>query len=94
MGADRTLIQVKVRCGLGRVGVLGRLYGNSRGMSANGVRTRKAPCEHIFSALPPKADVASLDQSAFAVLAASCRASFEVDELNEQTRHQWWLAPA
>jgi hypothetical protein len=35
MGADRTLIQVKVRCGLGRVGVLGRLYGNSRGMSAS-----------------------------------------------------------
>jgi hypothetical protein len=33
MGADRTLMQVKVRCGLGRVGVLGRLYGNSRGMS-------------------------------------------------------------
>jgi hypothetical protein len=28
MGADRTLMQVKVRCGLGRVGVLGRLYGN------------------------------------------------------------------
>jgi hypothetical protein len=36
MGADRTLMQVKVRCGLGRVGVLGRLYGNSRGTSAPG----------------------------------------------------------
>jgi hypothetical protein len=36
MGADRTLMQVKVRCGLARVGVLGRLYGNSRGMSAPG----------------------------------------------------------
>jgi hypothetical protein len=31
MGADRTLMQVKVRCGLGRVGVLGRLYGKAVG---------------------------------------------------------------
>jgi len=29
-------MQIKARCGLGGVGVLGRLYGNSRGMSVSG----------------------------------------------------------
>ena len=56
MGADRTLMQVKVRCGLGRVGVLGRLYGNSRGMSAPDQSPhfdRSPPT----SGLPPETDI-------------------------------------
>jgi hypothetical protein len=40
MGADRTLMQVKVRCGLGRVGVFGRLQGNCRGMPAPGSKPK------------------------------------------------------
>ncbi len=56
MGADRTLMQVKVRCGLGRVGVLGRLYGNSRGMSAPG-QTRTSARSRTTSALAPGADI-------------------------------------
>jgi len=49
-------MQVKVRCGLGRVGVLGRLYGNSRGMSAPGQSPhfdRSPPT----SGLPPETDI-------------------------------------
>jgi hypothetical protein len=56
MGADRTLMQVKVRCGLGRVGVFGRLYGNSREMSAPG-QLRRFNRVPTTSALPPKADI-------------------------------------
>src|ERR1700746_870586 len=52
MGADRTLMQVKVRCGLGRGGVLGRLYGNSRGTSLQG-QTRKSALVTVMSAFPP-----------------------------------------
>jgi hypothetical protein len=48
MGADRTLMQVKVRCGLGRVGVLGRLYGNSRGMSVLGQNRKSSMRAHVF----------------------------------------------
>jgi hypothetical protein len=53
MGADRTLMQVKVRCGLGRVGVLGRLYGNSCGMSApdQSPHFDRSP---LTSGLPPR----------------------------------------
>jgi hypothetical protein len=53
MGADRTLMQVKVRCGLGRVGVFGRLYGNSREMSAPG-QLRRFNRVPTTSALPPR----------------------------------------
>src|SRR5258705_12491722 len=56
MGADRTLMQVKVRCGLGRVGLLGRLYGNSRGMSApdQSPHFDRSP---LTSGLPPETDL-------------------------------------
>ena len=56
MGADRTLMQVKVRCGLGRVGLLGRLYGNSRGMSAPGQSLPKSTIR-VTSAYPSTAEV-------------------------------------
>jgi hypothetical protein len=54
MGADRTLMQVKVRCGLGRVGVLGRLYGNSRGMSAPGSNPEILAASRSFPLCPRK----------------------------------------
>ena len=61
MGADRTLMQVKVRCGLGRVGVLGRLYGNSRGMSAPGPKADLTASKSDFRSTPEsglKSDIA------------------------------------
>jgi hypothetical protein len=55
MGADRTLMHVKVRCGLGRVGCLDGL-GELRGMLLR-LKIGKAQGQQMFSALPSTTDV-------------------------------------
>jgi hypothetical protein len=86
MGADRTLMQVKVRCGLGRVGVLGRLYGNSRGMSAPGQNRKSSMRANVFRFGDPDiprsiSTLTTTGQSGWPIVVASIHCPFN-DSMN------------
>ena len=56
MGADRTLMQVKVRCGLGRAGVLDGSTGTAVGCPLR-IKSPHFDRSPLTSGLPPETDI-------------------------------------